>query len=51
MTGGLSMIEITYNVELCKKCGLCATACPLAELAPELEGLVDLYNRAQSCAG
>jgi nitroreductase/Pyruvate/2-oxoacid:ferredoxin oxidoreductase delta subunit len=45
------MIEITYNAELCKKCGLCATACPLAIPEQKEKGTIPTLNdsRQESC--
>ena len=45
------MIEIKYDAELCKKCGLCATACPLKVLKQEERGTVPrvVESRLESC--
>ena len=45
------MIEITYNAELCKRCGLCATACPLAIPVQRTKGTIPEIDNArlESC--
>ena len=34
------MVEITYDADLCKKCGFCAMACPLGILDQEEKGTI-----------
>jgi nitroreductase/NAD-dependent dihydropyrimidine dehydrogenase PreA subunit len=45
------MIEITYDADLCKKCGLCATACPLAIPVQKEKGTIPEIDdaRLESC--
>jgi nitroreductase/NAD-dependent dihydropyrimidine dehydrogenase PreA subunit len=45
------MFEITIDADVCKKCGLCATACPLAIPEQEEKGTIPTLNdsRLESC--
>ncbi len=45
------MVEITYDADLCKKCGLCATACPIAILVQKEKGAIPEVDdtRLESC--
>ena len=47
------MVEITYDADLCKKCGLCVMACPVALLEQDEKGTVPHAGadrtRCQSC--
>ena len=49
--GGKQMVKITFNEDKCRKCGLCATACPLALPAQKEKGSVPTIDtaRLQSC--
>ena len=45
------MIEITQNVDLCKKCGLCAMACMSTVLQQEEKGTVPKIGDLKRCYG
>lgn len=51
MVEGLKMVEITYDADICGKCGLCAMACALKVLKQEERGTIPRVDEArlESC--